>query len=115
MLIWSSLWNLRTDPPQRKFLSGHRQRLMNQTFSPDSRTAVSTSDDGTVRLWSVAAGQEMFSFVEPGRTFSEPVFSADGTTLAVGSFRQDGRPIRFWHAPTLEDIDTRIGEGRINQ
>lgn len=115
LLIWSRLWDLRSNPPQSKVLSGHRQRLMQQTFSPDSRTAVSTGDDGTTRLWSVATGQEMFSFVEPGRTFNDPVFSADGTTLAVGSFTQDGRPIRFWHAPTLEEIDTRIREGRINQ
>jgi hypothetical protein len=57
----------------------------------------------------------MLSFVERGRSFDSPVFSADGTTLAVGSFTRDGRPLRFWHAPTLADIDGRIREGRINR
>jgi WD40 repeat protein len=115
LLIGSTLWDLRPDPPQAKKLSGHRQMVMQQTFSPDSRTAVSTGDDGTVRLWSGATGQEMLSFVERGRSFDSPVFSADGTTLAVGSFTRDGRPLRFWHAPTLADIDGRIREGRINR
>lgn len=115
LLIWSTLWDLRTDPPKARTLSGHRQRLMHQTFSPDGRTVVSTSDDGTVRLWSVATGQEMLSFSERGRSFNSPVFSTDGTTLAAGSFTPDGRPIRFWHASTLADIDARILEGRINR
>jgi len=115
LLIWYDLWDLRQDPPQSKTLSGHRQRLMHQTFSPDSRTVVSTSDDATVRLWSVETGQEMLSFTERGRSFNFPVFSADGTTLAVGSFRPDGRPIRFWQVPTLAEIDERIREGRVNR
>ncbi|MGE3311235.1 MAG: protein kinase [Limisphaerales bacterium] len=115
LLIWSRLWDLRTDPPTSKVLTGHRQRLMQQTFSPDSRTVVSTSDDGTVRLWSVATGQEMLISSERGRSFSFPVFSGDGTTLVVGSFTMDGLPLRFWHAPTLGEIDARIREGRVNR
>ena len=115
LLIWSKLWDLRSDPPRAKKLSGHRQMIMNQTFSPDARTVVSTGDDGTVRLWSVATGQEMLSFVERGRSFDSPVFSADGSVLAAGSFTPDGRPLRFWTAPSLAEIDRRIREGRINR
>ncbi|MBL9173134.1 MAG: protein kinase [Verrucomicrobiales bacterium] len=115
LLIWPELWDLRSDPPQAKTLSGHRQIVMHQTFSPDGRTVVSTGDDGTVRLWSVATGQEMLSFVERGRSFDSPVFSADGSALAAGGFTPDGRPLRFWTAPSLAEIDQRIREGRINR
>ena len=115
LLIRSELWDLRSNPPRAKKLSGHRQIVMNETFSPDGRTVVSTGDDGTVRLWSVATGQEMLSFVERGRSFDLPVFSADGSVLVAGSFIPDGRPLRFWTTPSLAEIDQRIREGRINR
>ena len=97
-----------------KKLRGHRQRVGNLTFSPDSKTVVSTSGDGTVRLWNAETGQEMYSFFERGRTFDYPLFSADGTTLAVGVFRPDGLPIRFWRAPSLTEIDELIRTERHN-
>ncbi len=114
LLVRTTLWDLRTDPPVRKKLLGHRQRDFNLTFSPDSKTVVSTSDDGTVRLWNAETGQEMYSFFERGRTFDSPLFSADGTTLAVGVLRPDGLPIRFWRAPSLTEIDELIRTERHN-
>jgi WD40 repeat protein len=114
LLIRTTLWDLRTDPPVSKKLRGHRQMVFNLTFSPDSKTVVSTSDDCTVRLWNAETGQEMYSFFERGRTFDFPLFSADGTTLAVGVFRPDGLPIRFWRAPSLTEIDELIRTERHN-
>jgi WD40 repeat protein len=114
LLVRTTLWDLRTDPPVRKKLRGHRQMDFNLTFSPDSKTVVSTSDDGTVRLWNAETGQEMYSFFERGRTFDSPLFSADGTTLVVGVFRPDGLPIRFWRAPSLTEIDELIRTERHN-
>ena len=114
LLVRTTIWDLRTDPPVRKKLRGHRQMDFNLTFSPDSKTVVSTSDDGTVRLWNAETGQEMYSFFERGRTFDFPLFSADGTTLAVGVFRPDGLPIRFWRAPSLTEIDELIRTERHN-
>jgi serine/threonine protein kinase/WD40 repeat protein len=114
LLIRTTLWDLRTDPPVSKKLRGHRQMVFNLTFSPDSKTVVSTSNDSTVRLWNAETGQEMYSFFERGRCFDSPLFSADGTTLAVGVFRPDGFPVRFWRAPSLTEIDELIRTERHN-
>jgi WD40 repeat protein len=114
LLVRTTIWDLRTDPPVWRKLRGHRQMVYNLTFSPDSKTVVSTSDDGTVRLWNAETGQEMYSFFERGRAFDFPLFSADGTTLAVGVFRPDGLPIRFWRAPSLTEIDELIRTERHN-
>jgi WD40 repeat protein len=66
---------------------GHRLNITNIRFSPDSRTLVSASDDGTVRLWHVPTGQELFVLEDRGgKRISSMAFSADGRFLAVGGF-----------------------------
>ena len=88
--------------------------IMNVSFSPDGKTVVSTCDDGTVRLFNVATQREVLTLVQKGRTTDYPLFSEDGSTLAASSHDPDGRPARFWWAPTFPQIDEMIRTGRHN-
>jgi WD40 repeat protein len=57
-------------------LAGHPESLL---FSPDSRTIVSTNDDGTVTLWDARSATPRETL--RGHSASQAVFSRDGKTL----------------------------------
>src|SRR5438128_2288007 len=42
--------------------TGHSDRVRAVAFSPDGRTALSASDDHTLRLWDIATGKEVRTF-----------------------------------------------------
>jgi WD40 repeat protein len=42
--------------------SGHSNVVNSVAFSPDGRTALSGSDDSTLRLWEMATGKELRTF-----------------------------------------------------
>ena len=63
------------------------------SFSPDGKTVISTSIDGTVTLWNAAAATPSETLRGHSRTVWESVFSADGATLYTGS--SDGTVIAW--------------------
>ena len=70
-------------------------------FSPDGMWLASGSDDHTLRLWDIAAGQAVRHFdghTEPVRSV---VFSPDGTQLASGS---PDNTIRLWDIATGHEL-----------
>ena len=64
-------------------LTGHTDWVNSIVFSPDGRTLVSGSRDGTVLLWDPVTGEIKRRFAE----YTDPVksvrFSPDGTTIAI--------------------------------
>ena len=89
---------------------GHRQQVQGLAFSPDGRLLATGSSDGTIKLWDVPLRRELgtLKFNESGtKGIDERVttiaFSPDGGVLLATS--QDGTMIRFFRAPTWEQIE----------
>jgi WD40 repeat protein/serine/threonine protein kinase len=91
------------DRPDTFDLEGHTGAVRSVSFSPDNSLALTGSDDGTARLWSVASDHER----EPGallRVFEHlaPVkqtcFSADGNARLTVA----GTAVRVWSSSDLD-------------
>jgi WD40 repeat protein len=54
-------------------------------ISPDGRFALTGNDDGTARLWDMAAGRQVLSFAGDGTAIRSAAFSADGRFVVTGS------------------------------
>ena len=69
-------------------------------FSPDGSTLASGSEDKTIRLWSVATGEQRAILTGHTEAVKSIAFSPNGVTLASGS---EDSTIRLWDltSPTL--------------
>lgn len=81
---------------------GHADWVSSVAFSPDGKTLVSGSHDGTLILWDVATGKQILSIEEHrlhGRPFEvvSVAFSPDGKRVASASSDQT---VRVWDAST---------------
>jgi hypothetical protein len=56
------VWDVESGKEPRIF-SGHSDYVSSVAFSPDGRTIVSASFDGTIRIWDVATGKEIAQFI----------------------------------------------------
>jgi WD40 repeat protein/tRNA A-37 threonylcarbamoyl transferase component Bud32 len=76
------------------------------SISPDERF-LATADDDVLRLWNVATGREIVPRFKTGLgQILSLAFSADGKTVAVGTF--DG-PILLWNVASGEQAGTLKG------
>jgi hypothetical protein len=75
-------------------LRGHGQNVYHVVFRSDGKLLASTGQDGTVRLWDVATGKQLF--VHSGKEAALSVtFSRDGNTLAMTA----GKTVTLWTVP----------------
>ena len=75
-------------------------------FSPDGDFLATSSDDGTVKLWSVATEEETATFHGHTAEVLAVAFSLDGKTLASASV---DRTARLWNVATRKEIATLTG------
>jgi serine/threonine protein kinase/WD40 repeat protein len=68
-----------------RVLRGHAHVVYGVAFHPDGRLA-STSEDGTVKLWNVATGEELHSF-RPRHPMLSVAFSPDRRRIATGGYQ----------------------------
>jgi WD40 repeat protein len=80
------LWDLGTEAATD--LPGHTGHVHGLAFSPAAPLLATASEDGTVRLWDLGAGQAAARTIGPG-PFGGPVravaFTADGRYLATAN------------------------------
>src|SRR5262245_36518890 len=97
---WYYLWRL-----SHRFLSilRHNGTVYSVTFSPDGKRMATGSDDGAVRLWDAATGQELLNVNGHTGFISSVAFSPDGKRLAIGS---SDHTVRLWDAATGQELLT---------
>ncbi len=79
-------------------LIGHRNWVMGLAFSPDGSTLASTSKDGSVKIWSLAPGNESTAVSSPVTGFGTRVaFSPDGKQFLTNG--SDGKG-HAWNTQT---------------
>lgn len=90
-------------------LQGHKEMLCTLAFSPDGSKLGSMFEDGTIKLWDTATGQEIHKLEGHTDHVAAIAFSSDGVLLASASF---DRTLRLWNLTTGHEVkrltDTRI-------
>jgi hypothetical protein len=98
------------DPELQGFLGSpnmrHNEAVLGCAFSPDGKQFVSTSGDGTLKLWDVESGKEMRTFSGHKGDVNSCAFSPDGTRLLSAS---DDHTLKLWDAVRGKVIRTFFG------
>ncbi len=96
------LFNVETQVEVQAF-HGHERAVWSVALSPDGRTAVTGSEDKTLRFWDVATGKELDRFTAEG-IFSCVRYSTDGKVVFASNW--DGK-VRVWR-PSADKLNTPV-------
>ncbi len=66
-------------------LQGHTEAIISIEYSPDGKTAITRSEDYTVRLWDIVTGQQLQAFTGHTDCIYSAAYSPDGKTVITGS------------------------------
>ncbi len=88
-------------------MKGHTEFVTDIAFSPDSRTIVSCSWDGDLKLWSLADGKEIRTFHGHSSGVESVRFSPDGRLLYSTGF--DGT-LRLWDVAAGTELASLVTE-----
>ena len=102
-------------------LKGHPNFIYSLDFSPDGTRIVSSSIDGTAKVWDVASGQETLTLKgdKVAESF-EPIwsvaFSPDGDRIVTGGGGGGaGGKVKLWNARTGQQTQTLRGHSKAVQ
>lgn len=82
-------------------MSGHLGSVNSATFSRDGDQLLTAGDDGTVRLWDAATGEELRALRGHSKRMTGAEFSSDGEYVTAGSYDET---TRVWQASTGEQL-----------
>jgi WD40 repeat protein/serine/threonine protein kinase len=86
---------------QLRGLFPHRGEVRAVALSPDSRLALTASDDGTAQLWAVASGEAVGPVLKHAASVEAAVFSPDGKLVLTGSADKSAR---LWSTATGQPL-----------
>ena len=94
-------------------LTGHTDRVHAVAFSPDGRTLLSGSYDGTARLWDVATHRQIGAPLNGHGEVYSVAFSPHGNVVATGG---EDTMVRLWDVTTRRQIGAPLNghDGEIN-
>jgi|GEM_PF-1267226 len=87
-------------------LAGHQGEVRSVAISPDGRTALSASDDMTLKLWDLATGKELKAYAGHTGIVDSVAFSPDGRTALSGS---EDKTLKLWDLSGGNAIRTFTG------
>ena len=95
-------WDARSGQPLNSFFLTHKKGVTSLAFSPDGKTMLTGSDDGTARLWNSINGEPVGKALQlSSGSVMAVAFSPDGRTILTGGAGEDN---------TARQWDTRSGK-----
>ncbi|TVQ42021.1 MAG: serine/threonine protein kinase, partial [Gloeocapsa sp. DLM2.Bin57] len=94
---------------KERILTGHSGWLSwvnSVNYSPDGHFLASGSNDNTIKIWSIATGEEIRTLIGHSSSVKSVVYSPDGNYLASGS---SDKTIKIWEVETGKLICTLTG------
>jgi len=85
---------------------GHSTKIQSVVFSPDEKHILSGSLDKTIKLWDVANGREIKTFLGHTDSINSASFSPDGKQVLSGSH---DKTIKLWDVASGREIRTFLG------
>jgi WD40 repeat protein len=79
----------------------HNKGVLDFAFSPDGRTLITGSRDGTARMWRSDTGEPVGKTMKQANNIHAVAFSPDGRTVLTGS----SGIVRLWRADTGEPVE----------
>ncbi|MCP4536361.1 MAG: hypothetical protein GY832_04370 [Chloroflexi bacterium] len=100
------VWDLVTGDMLYSFLQDIPLGMRGVAFSPTGRLLASWLRDGSIKLWEVSTGNEIFT--PPGfpSDTTTATFSPDGTLLAIGL---ESGTVRLWDVVTMQELEVFSG------
>jgi hypothetical protein len=106
LLLLSQLTYAQEDESNITLLGGHSDYVTSAAYSPDGKTALSGSYDNTLKLWDIATGSCLKTFLGHSNGVTSVAFSPDGNTALSGS---RDNTLKLWDISTGQCLKTLSG------
>lgn len=97
-------WNVATGEEERALVLKHPDYVTSIDISADGSLALTTCDDGTVRLWRLADATNLASVKSPNGIFNTVSFAPDGRSALITS--SSDRIVSRWPLPAASSTTT---------
>jgi len=104
LLLGVALGGARPCPAQIQYFEGHTRPIHAVAYTPDGKSIISGSFDGTIRIWDRATGKVVRT-IEAGKPVLSLTVSRDGQRLYAGDF---GGTVRSCEVPRSYPLGTPL-------